>query len=133
VENEIKPITDNKRKLLIYFVILIWIGMGVLAYIYKSSYTELSAYFISLTGFVGSYIWGESVRKSGTTTLFKKGKSSSREMMVYVAMLLWTISGAFSIIKSLNLTEIAAYFAALTPFIGAYMLGETYKPEKKEE
>lgn len=107
--------------------------MGVLAYIYKSSYTELSAYFISLTGFVGSYIWGESVRKSGTTTLFKKGKSSSREMMVYVAMLLWTISGAFSIIKSLNLTEIAAYFAALTPFIGAYMLGETYKPEKKEE
>jgi len=133
VENEIKSTHDNKRKLLIYIVIILWIGMGSLAYFYNSSFTELSAYFISLTGFVGSYIWGESVRKSSTTNVFKKGKSSSRELMVYIAIILWTASGAFSIIKELNLNEVAAYFASMTPFIGAYMLGETYKPEKKDE
>jgi hypothetical protein len=124
---------DNKRKFLIYTVIFLWIAMGILAYkFYNSNFTDLAAYFISLTGFVGSYIWGESVRKSDTTSIYKKGKTSSREKMVYVAMLLWTVAGTFSILKNLNLNEIAAYFAALTPFIGAYMLGETYKPEKKE-
>lgn len=133
MEKETKPITDNKRKLLIYVIILLWIGMGTLAYLYKSSFIELSAYFISITGFVGSYIWGESVRKSSSTGMFKKGKSSSRELMVYISILLWTVAGSFSIMKELNLNEIAAYFATLTPFIGAYMLGETYKPISKKE
>lgn len=125
---------DNKREALIYTVTFLWVAMGVLAYMfYNSSFIELSAYFISLTGFVSSYIWGESVRKSSTTSVFKKGKSSSRELIMYIAMSLWTVAGAFAIIKNLNLNEIAAYFAALTPFIGAYMLGETYKPNSNGE
>jgi hypothetical protein len=47
--------------------------------------------------------------------------------MIYITIVLWGITGALGVIWEKSLTELAAYFAALTPFVGAYILGTTYK------
>ncbi|MDY0268763.1 hypothetical protein [Trichloromonas sp.] len=92
-----------------------------------NDFKTLSVYFISLTGFIIAYVWGESARKSNKTTVFKSGNSSKREILTYIVILLWTIVGVFSILKPLPLIDLSTYFGALTPFVGAYVLGETYK------
>ena len=126
-------ITKSKRLMLIYVTIFLWLAMGMLG-VYKAvTFPSLTVYFLSLTGFVASYIWGESVRPADATSVFKKGKNSSREVLTYVCILIWTIFGAFVILKkvNLNLEDLAAYYSALTPFVSAYILGATYKPENK--
>lgn len=122
---------ENKRKVLVYVTVFLWILLGSLGVYYKSDLSELAMYFLSLTGFIASYIWGESKRPSETTSIFQKGKSSSRETMVYIVVLLWTICGVGSIVTGLSIPQIATYFGALTPFVGSYILGQSYKPEKK--
>jgi hypothetical protein len=103
--------------------------MGILAVFFDTDFTNLAAYFISLTGFVAAYIFGESVRKSLKSSIFLPGKLSRREAMVYVIILLWTIIGVFVIIKNGDLIGMSSYFAALTPFVGSYIIGETYKED----
>ena len=55
---------NEKRIVIIYIVILLWIIFGILASIFGVDYASMSVYFLSLTGFVSAYIWGESIRKS---------------------------------------------------------------------
>ena len=122
--------TNSKRLLLVYIVIFLWIFFASLMYFNingVNDFKTLSVYFISLTGFIIAYVWGESARKSNKTTLFKTGSSSKREILTYIIILLWTIVGVFSILKPLPLIDLSTYFGALTPFVGAYVLGETYK------
>lgn len=126
--------TKSKRLLLVYIVIFLWIFFASLMYFNindVNDFKSLSIYFISLTGFIMSYIWGESARKSTKTTIFKTGYSSKREKLTYLIMLLWTIVGIFSIIRPLPLVDISTYFGALTPFVGSYIIGETYKTSEK--
>lgn len=120
----------SKRLLLVYVVIFLWIFFASLMYFNineVNDFKKLSVYFISLTGFIIAYVWGESARKSDKTTLFKPGNSSKREILTYIIILLWTVVGVFSVIKPLPLMDLATYFGSLTPFVGAYVLGETYK------
>ena len=126
----ISRIQSSKRLAMIYVTIILWIELGILASIFESSILNLSAYFLALTGFVGSYIFGESMRRSSGTSLLAKGENSSREVMLYIVILIWTALGHYSVIKGLDLIEMSAYFAALTPFVGAYILGETFKKDE---
>jgi uncharacterized membrane protein len=46
----------SKRECITYVVIFLWIYLGVLSTIYEHNLESLSVYFLSLTGFVGSFI-----------------------------------------------------------------------------
>jgi positive regulator of sigma E activity len=119
----------SKRECITYIVIFLWVAVGILASYFDTNFTDLAAYFISLTGFVASYIFGESIRKSKKTSIFSLGTNSRRESMMYITILLWLIVGTWVIIKNNDLMGASAYFAALTPFVGSYIIGETYKSE----
>lgn len=131
--NFLKRCCSSKRECITYLVIFLWIFIGSLAIYFESNLTDLAAYFISLTGFVASYIFGESVRKSTRSSLFVKGLNSKRESMIYVVILLWTTVGTWTIIKHGDLVGVSAYFAALTPFVGSYIIGQTYKKDSSED
>lgn len=121
----------SKRLMLVYVTVLLWLGMGVLGTFYGTSYASLSVYFLAHTGFVAAYIWGESVRPARSTSVLSRGRTSSREFMIYVCVLLWTIVGVLGIMNSASMEELAAYYSALTPFVGAYILGVSYSPTKE--
>jgi hypothetical protein len=111
----------------------LWCGVGILASYYEASFTELATYFISLTGFAGAYMYAETKRKSNDTSIFMAGKSSKRELMIYLTVFLWLVIGVFTIINKADLMGMSAYFAALTPFVGSYIIGETVKGEDEPE
>lgn len=124
---------NSKREAITYLVIVLWIYMGIISIYYGSDLSDLSVYFLSLTGFIMSYIFGESIRKSDDTSIFLKGKTSKRELLTYSIILIWSVVGSFIIINSGDLIGAATYFGALTPFVGAYIIGETYKMEPEIE
>ena len=99
--NFLKRCCESKRECLTYIIVTLWISIGILGTYYETNFAELAAYFISLTGFAGAYMYGESVRKSGDSSIFKGGKSSKRELMIYLTVFLWLIIGIFTIIISL--------------------------------
>tara|TARA_R110000824_G_scaffold147667_1_gene317214 strand:+ start:1144 stop:1554 length:411 start_codon:yes stop_codon:yes gene_type:complete len=131
--NFLKRCCESKRECLTYIIVLLWVSIGILATYFETDFTELAAYFISLTGFAGAYMYGESVRKSQDSSIFKGGKSSKRELMIYLTVFLWLIIGVFTVINQADLMGMSAYFAALTPFVGSYIIGETVKKESEEE
>jgi hypothetical protein len=120
---------ESKRECITYLVVFLWVLVGVIASYFKTNFTDLAAYFVSLTGFVAAYIFGESVRKSTKTSIFLEGPTSKREAMMYITIALWLIVGLWVIVKNADLMGMSAYFAALTPFVGSYIIGETYKKE----
>jgi hypothetical protein len=103
--------------------------LGIYATINKVSLTEFSTYFLSLTGFVGSFIYGESIRKSKESSVFLKGENSKRESLTYIIIAIWAIIGIYAIYSKNDILSASTYFAALTPFVGAYIIGETHKAE----
>ena len=129
----------SSRKIIVYIVMFLWISFGAFASFYtpkndkgepqqKVALTSLAIYFVSLTGFVGSFIYGDTMKtKDWTTPLFMKGENDSRETIVYISILLWLIGGVYGIIYCIGLDQIGAYFAALTPFVAGYILGETQR------
>jgi hypothetical protein len=119
---------DDKREGMVYVVVFLWVLMGILTAYYQTDFEHTAVYYLSLTALVSSYIWGESVRKSENTSIFFKGKSSGREVLMYIVILLWLVLGTFGIVTDSDLLSISAYFAALSPFVSAYILGQTYKP-----
>lgn len=116
-----------KREVLIYLIVFLWIFMGFLGINHETNLTELATYFVSLTGFVSAYIWGETTRKSKSTNFWKKGTNSKRQVMMYATVVLWAALGIFGILKGSPIMQFSAYFAALTPFVGGWMIGETIK------
>jgi hypothetical protein len=124
---------NSKREAIIYLVLFFWIEMGLLSVFYERDLTDLSVYFLSLTGFVMTYIFGESVRKSNDTSVFLKGKTSKRELMMYIIIIIWFLLGNWIIYSGGDIIGASTYFGALTPFVGAYIIGETYKKEPDEE
>jgi hypothetical protein len=129
----------SSRKMMVYIVMFLWLAMGIFISVYqptdesggnlpKTTFTNMAIYFVSLTGFVGSFIYGETKKsKEWTTAMFVKGPSDSRETIVYISIFLWLISGVYAIVFNVGLDQIGAYFAALTPFVAGYILGETQR------
>lgn len=124
-----KRCCDSKRECITYLMVFLWLAVGIIASYFDTSFTALATYFISLTGFVALYIFGESVRRSKSSSIFLPGINSRREVMMYVTISLWLIAGVWAILQKADLISISTYFAALTPFIGSYIIGETYKKE----
>lgn len=122
---------SSKRECVTYFVIFLWVAVGITATYFNTDFTHLAAYFVSLTGFVASYIFGESIRKSKSPSVFLSGPNSKRESLMYITIGLWLVVGIFVIVKKADLMGMSAYFAALTPFVGSYIIGETFKSEQK--
>lgn len=120
---------ESKREGITYLVVFLWVAVGVLATYFDTNFTDLAAYFVSLTGFVAAYIFGETIRKSKKSSIFLSGTTSKREAMMYITIALWLIVGVWVIVKNADLMGMSAYFAALTPFVGSYIIGETYKQE----
>lgn len=120
----------SKRELITYLVVFLWIFLGVLGLYYNTNLIDLSTYFISLTGFITVYIFGESVRNSKESSIFLSGPTSKREALTYIIVAIWFAIGGLTIYKEGDLLGIGTYFAALTPFVGSYIVGETYKQEK---
>lgn len=120
---------ESKRECITYLVVFLWVAVGVLATYFDTNFTDLAAYFVSLTGFVAAYIFGETIRKSKKSSIFLSGTTSRREAMMYITIALWLIVGVWVIVKNADLMGMSAYFAALTPFVGSYIIGETYKQE----
>lgn len=50
---------NSRREMMIYIVVTLWAIAGAIAIWYQSDLNELSIYFVSLTGFVASWIAGE--------------------------------------------------------------------------
>lgn len=120
---------ESKRECITYVVILLWIILGIYATINDVDLTDVAGYFLSLTGFVGSYIYGESIRKSEDSSIFLKGSNSKRESLTYFIIVIWVIIGLLTIHYDNDILAASAYFAALTPFVGAFIIGETHKAE----
>ena len=51
--NFLKRCCESKRECLTYIIVTLWISIGILGTYYETNFTELAAYFISLTGFAG--------------------------------------------------------------------------------
>lgn len=125
----------GKREALVYIVVLLWVIAGVYGAMKGADFTQLAAYFGSLTAYVATYIWAETKRPSKKTGILKSGKRSRREVMIYLVVVLWTIAGSAGIYYYANLASLATYFVALSGFIASWIAGEVYKPQddvKKE-
>lgn len=53
------PGPSSRREIMIYVVVILWAIAGVLGILNSINLSDLSIYFVSLTGFVASWIAGE--------------------------------------------------------------------------
>jgi hypothetical protein len=117
----------SKSERLIYIIIFLWIVYGILGILHDASLTQLAAYYASLTLFISTYLWGEHKRTSNSSYVLSNGRSSSREIIIYVTVLLWCVLGAFGIIKTYDINTLTVYFTSLTPFVSSYIIYKTTK------
>lgn len=131
IKEKIRTFFSNfgKREELVYIVVFLWISMGVYGAFRDVNYSQLAAYFGSLTAYVATYIWGETKRPSEKSGLMKPGPNSRREVMIYAMVFLWTIVGAVAIWFRANLNDLAVYFLSLSGFVATWIAGEVYKPQ----
>ena len=119
----------GKREALVYLVVFLWVSIGVFAAYKSADFSELAVYFGSLTAYAATYIWAETKRPSKKTGIFRKGPRSRREIMIYVVVALWAITGVSAIAYMADLSDLAMYFASLTGFVAAWIAGERYRSE----
>lgn len=119
---------EQKRYVLSMVIVGLWVILGLLGIVFKTPFYNLSVYFLSLTGFVGAYLISEGKKPTAATSIFRQGKSSTREILIYVVTALWMALGTLCIVTSLDLMQAAAYFGSLTPYISTYLLGVAYLP-----
>jgi len=117
----------SKSEKLIYIIIFLWVVFGVLGIYTKSNLAQIAGYYASLTVFIGTYLWGEWKRTSNSTNFLKKGQSSSREIVIHMTVILWTILGVAGILFGADINQLTVYFAALTPFVSSYIIYKTTK------
>lgn len=117
----------SKSERLIYIVMFLWIVFGIVSIIYDSNLSQVAGYYVSLTLFISTYLWGEHKRTSTSTFVLSKGPTSSREIVIYVTVLLWSILGLFGIIRGMNINNLTVYFSSLSPFVTSYIIYKTTK------
>ena len=122
---KVKKVSKSER--LIYIIIFLWVVFGVLGIYFQSNLAQLAGYYASLTLFTATYLWGEFKRGSKSSHFFKKGRSSSREIVIHITIWLWAIFGILGIIFAADINQLTVYFAALTPFVSSYLIYKTSK------
>lgn len=120
----------NKRVKIIYVVIFLWLVFGSLAALFNIAWEQTSWYFASLTTYVGTYIISESIRKSETPTYVIP--KSNREIIIYICILMWLVAGVYGVLSKTDLTQLAAYFTALSGFIAIYVLGQHLRASNED-
>ena len=110
-------------------MIFLWVAFGVLGILKGTNITQLAGYYASLTLFVSTYLWGEWKRTSQTTKLFSKGENSSREVMIYITVFLWSVLGVAGIFFMKELNSLTVYFSSLSPFVISFIIYKTTKGE----
>ncbi len=117
----------SKSERLIYVIIFLWALYGVYGIYYNINLNQLAGYYAALTLFVSTYLWGEYKRTDKNTKLFKKGPNSSRELVIYITIFLWCLTGAVGIYLNYDLNSLTVYFSALSPFVISYIIYKTTK------
>lgn len=117
----------SKSERLIYVIIFLWVVFGIMGIVYESNLANLGGYYASLILFVSTYLWGEHKRTSNSTSVFTKGKNSTRENLIYITVTLWIILGIFGILYGMNINNLTVYFTSLTPFVTSYIIYKTTK------
>jgi hypothetical protein len=117
----------SKSEKLIYIIIFLWVVFGLVGIYFKANLAQIAGYYASLTLFVATYLWGEFKRSSHSTHFFKKGPSSSREIVIYTTVGLWVVFGLAGIIFGADINQLTVYFTALTPFVSSYIIYKTSK------
>lgn len=120
----------SKGERLIYMVVILWVVYGALAIWQDMNLAQLAGYYASLTLFISTYLWGEFRRTSKSTALFTPGHNSSREVLIYIVLLLWCILGAFGIFVLDELNSLTVYFGSLSPFVMSYIIFKTSKSDE---
>lgn len=115
----------SKSVRLIYVVIFLWIIFGILGLKFGTDMTALAGYYTALSVFVGSYFWGEYKRPSSSTKLLEKGGNSSREITIYVTVILWICLGIYGVLQNGDFNSLTVYFASLSPFVGSFIIYKT--------
>jgi len=123
----------SKSERLIYITIFLWIIFGALGIYTNTSLPQLAGYYAALAVFIGTYLFGEYKRPADECTpLFVKGKTSSREIVIFITILLWCGLGIYGILKKQSLNDLTVYFASLTPFVGSYIIYKTAKGQTND-
>lgn len=117
----------SKSERLIYVVIFLWVVFGTLGILKGSNLNQVAGYYASLTLFISTYLWGEWKRTSNATKLFTKGENSTREIMIYITVFLWTVLGIIGIYFMKELNSLTVYFSSLSPFVISYIIYKTTK------
>lgn len=127
----------DKRLRLIYLTIILWLAFAIIGICFKHyginidiTLSNLAVYFVSLSTFIGSYLFSESYRSSeDKTPMFKKGPTSKREILINITVLLWFILGVIGLYRKMDINDLTAYFGVLTPFVGGYIIAEGLKKD----
>jgi hypothetical protein len=117
----------SKSERLIYVIIFLWALYGVYGIFFNINLNQLAGYYAALTLFVSTYLWGEYKRTDQNTKLFTKGPNSSRELVIYITVFLWCLTGAVGIYLNYDLNSLTVYFSALSPFVISYIIYKTTK------
>lgn len=117
----------SKSERILYIVMLFWLFFGFLAVYFKADIVQLAGYFTSLTGFIGTYLYGEYKRTSTSTPFYKKGPTSSRELIIYITIFLWIVAGIYTLYKHLSINNLTVYFSSLIPFVSSFIIYKTFK------
>lgn len=117
----------TRSEILTYIILLLWVVFGVFGIVFNTDMVALGGYYASLTFFVATYLWGEYKRSSTESNIFQKGVNSTRETIIYITLLLWSILGSYGIIKGADMTQLTVYFSALAPFVSSYIIYKTSK------
>ena len=66
---KLKDKINSKREIIVYIVLFFWIEMGIFSVVLDRSLSDLSVYFLSLTGFVMSNIQTSNITFNDIRTL----------------------------------------------------------------
>jgi membrane associated rhomboid family serine protease len=72
---EFKNFIKSKRFAIIIYIMVAWVGFGVLGIIYGADMGQFAAYFAALSPFIIGYVYGETKRPSGKNYICKCQKS----------------------------------------------------------
>ena len=56
---------------------------------------------------------------------------SKRERIIWIVLFSWVVEGVFAMYQEVSLTEVSAMFAALTLFVGNYLISESKRKSSK--
>ena len=117
----------SKSERLIYLIIFLWVVFGILGIFTHFNLIQIAGYYTSLTLFVSTYLWGEHNRGSNSSGIIHKGASSSREIIIYITVILWVILGVYGILELDEINTLTVYFTSLSPFVISYIIYKTTK------